>query len=197
MRLSSFNDDESDSHSLEEYIDFRTYPIPIDWEKIENDKGDYFSILDKYGYFGVGLYSSLLSKCKINLDIEEYIASFLKHYWTAFSDKQKTNDLLTFMDSLPSLKSIKTLLASEAILTKEKCLIKIVLDMYERYYLKYDKQCYNTLNNDYLILAQKFYFTCSEEEIKEIWNTLFNTSSNIKDKISKIIIALMYSSLSL
>lgn len=184
MRLSEYSIDENDSQSSEEYIDFRTYPIPIDWEKIENNN-EYFSILYKYGYFGVGLYSSLSKKCKISLDIEEYIASFLKHYWNAFSNKQQIDDLFSFIDSLPNLKSIKTLLLSEAILIKEKCLIKIVLDMYEKFYLKYDKPCYHTLNNEYLILAETFYMYCSEGEIKKIWNTLFNSDSNIKDKISK------------
>lgn len=64
----------------EEYVDFRTYPLQIDWKEIENDESDAYDICDSYGLFGVALFNSLTTNLKLKIKLETFIKSFIDNY---------------------------------------------------------------------------------------------------------------------
>lgn len=139
------SDNYTSQNTSEEYIDFRTYPIPIDWAEVENEKSIAYKIFDKYGLFGIGLFSGLEPN-EMKITFKKFEISIVEYYNMISSDSKKANE---FVERLPKLSQTYIIMHKKLFNKKELILIKIYLDILEHYYRTYDKPCYNVI---------KFYF---------------------------------------
>jgi len=119
----------------EDYIDFRTYPLPIDWSEIENEKSEAHCIYEEFGYFGVSLFSSFN---KLNIFksvtpkkfISKILESYLFYYYIFKQSKipQNLNSLQNFVNSLPDLKLFREVVYKKLISKKELLIMNIRWD---------------------------------------------------------------------
>jgi hypothetical protein len=134
-----YMDDEAESHDElinpvedEEYIDFRTYPLNIDWNEIENEKTDAYKFYDKFGYFGITIYQRF--KDVISFSSSRFEFQLIEKY----SNLKTREEKLAFVKKLPDLGKVRELLYKNMRLKKELVLMKIYFDILENYYLNYD-----------------------------------------------------------
>jgi hypothetical protein len=172
----------------EDYIDFRTYPLAIDWQEIENEKSDAYSIYDKYGYFGVSVFSTLSNVPNLKLTKLKFVKNIVDYYYKLFSKFQTNNDgtvvikLAEFIDNLPDLYKMRQMFYQGLISRKEITTMKVILDLYEHYYMNFDASC--KLLNDYLPTAVLFYSTLSDEDLAFIQEKL-SQMKEVYEVISK------------
>lgn len=153
-------------------IDFRDYPLKINWEQVENDKLSYYSILNKFGYFGVSLYTSLIDYDK-KLTIENFITNVVEIIYRIFK-KNKKKEIENFIKILPSLNNIKFLINQKMILFKELPAFIIIFKVYELYLTKYINKFYDCNEYKLLLLIQfKIIKLINDEEYKKIIETHF------------------------
>lgn len=146
-----------------EYIDFRLYPITIDWNKIENGESYYYNLFILYGYFGVGVITSLLKiQKKFRFAIESLYQIVLEYYSSLATSRQDAA-LAEFISLLPSLKQIHEVLKYNYYSTKELPLIKLILDVYENYLFCYHDQLQIELRKEYIAVANLFYLSMRDD----------------------------------
>lgn len=128
----------------EDYIDFRTYPINIDWGEVENDKSSAYNIYNKYGYFGVAVFSSLSNVNKLKISVRRYISNIVEYYYECYhkNSPESLTSLREFIENLPQLDLFRQVIYKRLVSKNELVLMKIVLDIYESYYYKYDGPLY-------------------------------------------------------
>ena len=177
----------------EDDIDFRTYPLPIDWQEIENEKSEAYQICDRFGYFGVSLFSTLskvkilhLTSKKFLKSIVEFYSKLLENYELAHS-YESLNNISSFIANLPNLKLLKKVLCQKMITKKELICLKLILDLYEHYFTKFDRPFYIKLQDEFIPTAFLFYSSLSEEDILYIHEKLNAPAlAEILDVLSKI-----------
>jgi len=178
-----FYDEEAESHDElinpreeEEYTDFRTYPLQIDWKDIENDESEAYEICDKYGLFGVSLFYRLTNNLKLKLKLEnfvkEMIDSYIKHLDKGNIDNIKA--LENYINNLPKLEEIRVIIIKRLISHKELISIKIILDIYENFLKQYDYPLYDIYLNEFIPTALLFYSNLTEEDTKIIFDKIKN-----------------------
>ena len=179
----------------DDYIDFRTYPIQIDWGEVENEKSDAYQICEKFGYFGVSIFSSLLKLPKLKLSSQKFLKTIVEYYSKLFEKYEKKNETLKqieeFISNLPKLNQIKQVIYQRILTKKEITGMKIILDLYEHFYDNFDHPCYENLKSEFIPTALLFYSSLSDEDITYIYekiNDSMKETSNILSKILKIII---------
>lgn len=124
-------DERYNDYMNEDYIDFRVYPLNIDWKEVENYNKNYYDIYDTYGYFGIATFS-LLSKVKgLALKFNDYIYSVLTYYYISYIKKDYST-IKEIYDNLPPLNKILFILRKGMVSKKEVVIMKIVLDLYEK-----------------------------------------------------------------
>ena len=69
------------NNNTEDYIDFRDYPLKIDWAEIENYEENYYNIFINYGYFGISILSSLVKIDNLNLNFDNFLFSVISFYF--------------------------------------------------------------------------------------------------------------------
>lgn len=182
--------DELNASSQEECIDFRVYPLHIDWFEIENTDNNYFDILELYGYFGIATLTSLSNIHGIELLVDDFIYSFLNHYYTSVSDynDNRTNE---FISNLPSLKSINYIINQRMLNKKEVICMKVVIDIYEHHMRTFEHPAIFKMRQLYLSTAGLFYAFLTEEEIGFIYDVLTKQMKNTYTILSKSIIILI------
>lgn len=156
-----------------DYIDFRLYPEAIDWNDIENGNKDSFEIFTYYGYFGSALKTSLSSFNGIKITSSNLLVSILA-YFSSIILNNKADQVMNFMKALPKLKSIKYIIENKLFSKRDLTSIKIVLDIYEKYFSIYDGPLSNNMKNDYLPVCKLFYFSLSNEDIKYLFEQIVN-----------------------
>lgn len=95
----------------------------------------------------------------------------------------KLNELIL---QLPNLKEIQNILVHRLITKLDLLPIKIILDIYEHFYINNDGPCYKNLINEYIPTALLFYAGLSEEDIKEFLYDKINSMSILKELINKL-----------
>jgi hypothetical protein len=172
--------------SDEEYIDYRTYPLLIDWFEIENEKSCAYSIYDKYGYFGVSLFSSFSKIPDLKLNVNKFHKNLLEYYQkiSVKSCKERNSKLNEFINSLPDLILMKGIFENLIITKKEIVTVKIVLDIYEHYFTNFESFSNKRFLKEYIPAACLFYSTLSDEDVLDIYDTI-NSTKEIWEIISK------------
>ena len=173
------------NNNTEDYIDFRDYPLKIDWAEIENYEENYYNIFINYGYFGMALLTSLIKVQNLTINYEDFFYSILNFYHNSIK-KNNIDDLNHFFKFLPKLDLIKKIIFSKKIHKKEFIPIKIVLDIYENYLLQ---NSFSFINNKDIILfleISEFFYKkiTSDEDTNEMFSTLINEM----EKTSNIIL---------
>ena len=163
------------NNNTEDYIDFRNYPLKIDWAQIENYEENYYNIFVNYGYFGIALLTSLVKVENLTVNYDDFFYSILTFYQNSVK-KKKIDDLNNFFKYLPKLEEIKKIVFSKKIHKKEFIPLKITLDIYENYLLQ---DSYSFINNKDIILFLKiseyFYKNITrDEDTFEMFNSLIN-----------------------
>lgn len=178
--------EESCSNSIdEEYFDFKNYPLNIDWQEIENEKSEAFSILERYGNLGVSVFCELSKNNNVKFwkknfenQIISYFYKILKEY-SSNKSMENYDKILLFIASLPNLFEIKKIIEEGMFTTKELLLFKIILDIYQYFLLKFDYPFYSKLLQEYIPTAFVFYNSLNNENIKLIYDKKDNL--NIED----------------
>ena len=155
-----------------EYFDFRLYPEPIDWSEIENGASENYEIFCNYGYFGAFLTTSLSSVINLKLRNSSFLYSIVI-YFMSLMTTNKSIEITSFIQKLPKLSSIKYIIENHFYSKKDLLPIKVVLDIYERYYTFYDEISIH-LKEDYLPVCKLFYSCLNEEDIKNIYESIVN-----------------------
>jgi hypothetical protein len=128
--LAESNDELLNPKPDEEYIDFRTYPIYINWGDIENEKSNAYKIYDKYGLFGVGIFQCLDEK-EMKITSKRFEFNFIDFYFSIMNDNSKLENLIT---RLPKLSKVREVIYRKIFTQKELIIIKLYLDINENYY---------------------------------------------------------------
>jgi hypothetical protein len=163
------------NNNTEDYIDFRDYPLKIDWAEIENYEDNYYNIFVNYGYFGIALLTSLVKVENLTINYDDFFYSILTFYQNSVK-KKKIDDLNNFFKYLPKLEEIKKIVFSKKIHKKEFIPLKITLDIYENYLLQ---DSYSFINNKDIILfleiSEYFYKNITrDEDTFEMFTSLIN-----------------------
>ena len=180
------SDDESETNSnpnfmQEKDINYRLYPIYINWKKVEANEQGYYRVFARFGYFGVAIYSAF-KEMYPNLNVNNILfslASVVSEY--LFSKEVESEaiqkNIKNFFEKVPDLQKISELLKKKILLSKEIPIIFLVLKIYEIYFLKNQK--YDELKKvlHYMYLIGNY---LTEEEFKDMYN------KNYKGKINKI-----------
>lgn len=172
----------------EDYIDFRTYPLQIDWGEIENEKSHAYQIWDKFGYFGVSVFSSLSNLSSLILSPKTFPSKIVDYYWQLFdkytqsgiNNNKKSGEVISqieeFISNLPKLELIREVIYQRLITRKELTCLKIVLDIYQNYYNNFDHPLYNNLTYEFIPTALLFYSTLPDEDTIYIYEKLTQAS---------------------
>lgn len=158
----SDNEEEDDDKYID--IDFRTYPININWYNIENDKKNYFSVLEKYGYIGVAIYTSIDSEVNIRMNNEKLLSSLLDSFSLFMDNAFLDNQLLSFINCLPSIKVIKSIITNKNFQRKEIAVFIILLLIYEKYYNKFEQPLYTSFIKEVISSQIALYNNVTDEE---------------------------------
>lgn len=174
MRYSDLSDDENENNHNENEMDFRTYPISINWYEVENDKKDYFGILEKFGYIGVALYSALDNYKGIKLTSEHFLLTIFEFFSNLYKKSKNEENLKNFIKVLPSPKLIKSVIGKKQFMIKEISVFVVLFKILEIYHEKYDIPTFEVLGNEVMAGEQLFCDNITEgewrvayEEIKE------------------------------
>ena len=92
---------------------------------------------------------------------------------TPISETFSRIEITSFIQKLPKLSSIKYIIENHFYSKKDLLPIKVVLDIYERYYTFYDEISIH-LKEDYLPVCKLFYSCLNEEDIKNIYESIVN-----------------------
>lgn len=164
MRYSDLSDDENENNHNENEMDFRTYPISINWYEVENDKKDYFGILEKFGYIGVALYSALDTYKGIKLTSDHFLFTIFEFFSNLYKNSKSEETLNNFIKILPSPKLIKSVISKKQFMMKEICVFVVLFKIFEIYHAKYDIPTYEVLGNEVMAGEQLFCDNITEGE---------------------------------
>lgn len=163
--------------------------MPIDWAAVEDDKSQAYDIMERYGYFGVALFTLLSGDQSFKWRPSKFIVCYVEYY-NDLVKKLETNPgmfnkCIEFMEKLPSLFKIRELINKELITGKELIVMKSVLDIYEHYLISYDSPSYVNLK-EYISTALLFYSSLSDEDVKYMYDTLEKNYKSSCDILSKL-----------
>ena len=114
----------------------------LDWKDVENDKTIAYEILSEYGHVGLSLYSKLKD---VYLGMITRSGAFLPKIIEVYNTQVEgvsKNDIFSFIQHLPSLGTIREILHKNLFNSKDILPMRIILDIYEDYYTKYDHPLY-------------------------------------------------------
>lgn len=115
------SENESGSEGREEYIDFRLYPLPLDWKEVEDENSiackiliininniTIVDILRVYGYIGLSLYTSFQNFPFLEPAlIDNFLFRIVGAYKELTIVNQGDSSLKEFMRRLPNFSKIK------------------------------------------------------------------------------------------
>ena len=123
-----------------EYIDFRTYPLKMDWKEIEKGKSFAYEAMTYFGYLGASIYTNLnrlnsfgISYKKMPKEILLIYIELIKELKESYSyEKQKK--IQSFISELPNTIELETILLNSYTCFKEYLLICVLLHLLFHYY---------------------------------------------------------------
>ena len=128
--------------------------------------------MEKYGHVGVSLYHTL-SKIKTLRLVEEKFLKIILDFYIRNYNKNTSDSLYSLkqmIENMPTLDSLYKLLSSEQIEKKELIVIKLILDIYEHYFKKFDHPLFCNLINEYVPTASLFYSLLTDNDISLLNN---------------------------
>lgn len=160
------------SYKNEEYIDFRVYPLKIDWKEVEDYSNNLYDIYDVFGCFGISTFSLLSNVTNLSMKYNDYIFSVLNFYYNSYKKKQYQN-IHNLYSNLPPLDKIHFLLCNKMIVKKEIIIVKIVLDLYEHIIFKGNFSL-NSKGEELIIKVMTVFYEeiLTDEDIKTIHEVL-------------------------
>lgn len=100
-------------------------------------------------------------------------------------EKENSKKLNTFIESLPDLTIMRDIIYKLMITEKEYVTIKIVLDIYEHYYTNYESFTNKKLLKEFLPTANLFYSILSDEDVKNIFDSIQKLPKEMSEIMSK------------
>ena len=177
----------SENHNFmeEKNMNFRLYPLYINWKKVEHNEPGYYRVFSKYGYLGASIFSNLKEKYP-NLDEKHILLIFTEfisdNLVVKNNENNNINDTINknikeFFEKLPDIKDLCELLQKKVIMMKEVPLLILLLKLFEiKFFIeKNNDELINVLKNEFLLMT---YMT--HEEYSNIYNNHF------EEKINKI-----------
>ena len=118
----------------EEDINYKLYPIYINWKKVEANAEGYYKVLTRFGYFGVAVYSAFKEKTP-NLNVDNMLYSLAQVVSEYFFSKDVNSESIqkaikNYFENIPDLEKILELLKKKILLLKEVPVIYLVLKIY-------------------------------------------------------------------
>ena len=171
-----------------EEIDFKKYPLNINWKKIEENKESYLIVFSQYGLIGTVIYDVLkLERLRVyNILIEKAIDVIESFATDSCSIKEK-NDTL---QNLPDFDIVFSLIKNKVILFREIPVYIIFLKFYEVKIYDEDVNCVNPENKSLLTkIIESYYLLLSrlkDYEYNHIYKQSFLTSENAIKRLVKI-----------
>eukprot|EP00742_Colponemidia_sp_Colp-10_P005889 GILJ01006300.1.p1 GENE.GILJ01006300.1~~GILJ01006300.1.p1 ORF type:complete len:427 (+),score=57.96 GILJ01006300.1:59-1339(+) len=159
-----------DEESSEGETVIRRQRIPEEWSREIDDYGELTDmILDRFGLLG------LLMHCRFRksglypreLDFLAAIADIC-NFTTAPDTTNSVQTWRAVNQLLPSLSQVDKLIFHHAHTATELAVCKLVLTMFETYYLKVDFPFFKVYTNDLMPLFVKFYETLSDDTIARV-----------------------------
>lgn len=158
----------------EKDMNYKLYPLYINWKKIEANENEYYLALVHFGYFGANIYSTFkelypgLKVKNIFFTFASFIQEFLNN--PKNTSQEMTKEVEKFMSMLPELNIIYSLIKNKILMYKEIPMFLIILKIYEIYSIfNKGKGIVDLLKNEYLLVS---YMT--EDEYKEIYSEHFS-----------------------
>lgn len=176
-----FKEEKTNENFMQEKdMNFRLYPLYINWKKIEENDPGYYRILVHYGYFGASIFSSFKEKyVRLNVDNVLYIlAGFIYENLLKKEKNEETKKIIKdFFERMPNLDKLCELIEKKIIMMKEVSVFLLILKIYEINFIvkKSNEDIEKVLKYEYLLLSY-----LNEEEYKDIYN------SNFKGRVKKI-----------
>lgn len=175
---SSSSDLNISSKDNDEYPDFRTYPINIDWKEIDKGRSNAYDAMILYGYLGVSIYLTLKNKLDYNMSYKTIPNDLLSIYSKMYMKKSfpEIKALEMLISNIPNIETMEILLINSLVHKRELLLYKVILDILSHYYQEVDLN-WGFLEN-ILLLKEVFYCkyidekdrsTMKEEIIKNEW----------------------------
>ena len=136
-------------------------------------------IYDKYGYIGIALYHCLSELKILKITPDKFHKNIIEFY--SKNIEKNTNDTIitakNFVECLPDLKLIREIIQTNNITKKELITFKMILDIYEHFYKKFDGPLYSKLLVEYIPTASNFYSNLSEDNIKYLYDWLTSVTN--------------------
>ena len=185
----------------EKDIKFKLYPFYINWKKVEQNESEYYLTLAQFGYFGVSVYSifkEIYPGMKTN-NMFFIFASFIYEYLNnpnkSKEDIQK--EVKEFIEKLPELKKIYSLIKNKIIMFKEVPMYLMILKIYEIYMIynqlfteHFSGKVNHVFKNITRTFGKKFEFPISKEQftnhLKYIYQSINNPNNNLDEEQKSI-----------
>ena len=109
-----------------DYQDYRTYPLKIDWDRINDHQYKDYEVMESYGNLGCFIYNNIMGN--------DMKISYLKlevEILTMFLSEEKRKILIK---SFPSLEQIENLIDQKRLQEKEMLIFKICMDVLEIFF---------------------------------------------------------------
>jgi hypothetical protein len=121
------------------------------------------------------------------MTIEKFNKNILDFYYknTEKNSPESLHQIEQFITLLPPLSKIREILLMELTLKKELVTIKVVLDIYEHYYKRYDCPLYEAFLSEFIPTALLFYAGLSDEDIRYVYNTVIDIK-DVSDLLCKL-----------
>lgn len=115
-----------------DYIDFRQYPLNINWKKINEEKVlKLCHIYNSYGLIATNIFDNLENK-NFKLKIENFEHELLSSFFNFIKLKDfKSKNFLDFLSCLPDINDIKTIIKERKIQENDCIFLKLLLDIFE------------------------------------------------------------------
>lgn len=115
------------------------------------------------------------SKIKILKICPEKFHKNLIEFYCKNVEKSSNESIITaknFVEKMPDLKLLREVLEANPVHKNELVTFKIILDIYEHFYKKFDGPMYSNLLYEYIPTATVFYSNLSDDDIKYIFESL-------------------------
>lgn len=133
-------------------------------------------ILENHGYIAVYVYNKLLNhSTNFKCSIESFIQGFVDIYALSYkkTDESIQSEQAKIIKTiLPCIKVLHELIVNDMILKKEIVFIKVLLDIYEHYYMKYDRYDAETILNYLFPACLAFYSKLDDKDIETVNNKI-------------------------
>lgn len=179
------------------YINYKDYPLNIEWKDINDSKVYAYEVMEAYGYLGCYVYNKLIKKgyklkyYRLESEIINLYNNSLKDYIKKKTDLEftlvKVESILT---CFPTLKELYTLLSKLLISEKEIILYKCLIDIYESYiynilFLIGRTSAIDYLETKFIPTAKYFVYTLEKSILSEGIDKNINAYESLLQKISK------------